>query len=254
MTKAPKQSSVHVGIWQSIPSPMVSRYLATMGWDWIVLDMQHGSMSFETAYECVQVIRKCGARPIVRVGIDRPFEVQRALDIGAAGVVVPMVNSLEMARELARAAKYPPQGERSFGSDAAILQGSDYPERANRETLLLVQVEHADAVAVVEEMLAIDGVDGCFVGPTDLALSMGLSRHGYASHPDHQAAMRRIVTAAATTGTLACCNTYDLDDFQEKVQAGYGAITLMSDVDLLMGSGRKLLKELRVRAGTPSSA
>jgi len=226
---------------------MVSRYLAKMGWDWIVLDMQHGSMSFETAYECVQTIRAGGARPIVRVGIDRPFEVQRALDIGAGGVVIPMVNSLATAREMARAAKYPPQGERSFGSDAAIVQGADYHEQANAETLLLVQVEHKDAVAVVEEMLATKGVDGCFVGPTDLALSMGLSRHGYASHPDHQAAMQRIVAAAKSTGALACCNTYDPEDFQEKVAAGYGAITLMSDVDLLMGSGGKLLQELRAR-------
>jgi 2-keto-3-deoxy-L-rhamnonate aldolase RhmA len=249
VTSTSKPSRVQVGIWQSIPSPMVSRYLAKMGWDWIVLDMQHGSMSFETAYECVQTIRAGGARPIVRVGIDRPFEVQRALDIGAGGVVIPMVNSLATAREMARAAKYPPQGERSFGSDAAIVQGADYHEQANAETLLLVQVEHKDAVAVVEEMLAIDGVDGCFVGPTDLALSMGLSRHGYANHADHRAAMQRIVAAAKTTGKLACCNTYDPDDFAEKAQAGYDAITLMSDVDLLMGSGGKLLKELRARAG-----
>lgn len=249
MTSTPKSSRPQIGIWQNIPSAVVSRYLARMGWDWIVLDMQHGPMSFETAYECVQTIRAGGARPLVRVGIDRPFEVERALDIGAGGVVVPMVNSVEAARRLARAAKYPPQGERSFGSDAAVLQGADYPERANAETLLLVQVEHKDAVAVVEEMMATPGVDGCFVGPTDLALSTGLSRHGYASHPDHQTAIRRIVAAAKTTGKLACCNTYSPDDFAEKVQAGYDGITLMSDVDLLMGSGGRLLNELRARAG-----
>lgn len=248
MTGPSQQTRVQVGIWQSIPSPMLSRYLATMGWDWIVLDMQHGSMSFETAYECVQVIRQSGAKPIIRVGIGMPFEVQRALDIGAAGVVVPMVNSLTAARELALAAKYPPRGERSMGSDAGVLQGADYPERANLETLLLVQVEHASAVAVVEEMLAIDGVDGCFIGPTDLALSMGLSRHDYQRQPDHRAAMRRIVEASKAANKLACCNTYDLDDFQEKVSAGFGAITLMSDVDLLMTSGGRLLGDLRARA------
>lgn len=243
----PAPAGIRVGIWQSIPSPVVSRYLARMGWDWIVLDMQHGPMNFETAYDCVQSIREGGSTPLVRVAIDSPFETQRALDIGAAGVVVPMVNSLEMARRLAAAAKYPPRGKRSFGGDASILQSADYPERANDETLLLAQVEHADAVGVVEEMMATDGVDGCFVGPTDLALSMGLSRHDYEDNAAHKAAMARIVAAAKAHDKLACCNTYSLDDFSAKIAAGFGAVTLRSEVDLLLSAGRELIAELRRR-------
>jgi len=242
---SPLDEPLRVGIWQSLPLPMISRYLAAMKWDWVVLDLQHGPMSFETAYECVQTLRAGGTTPLVRVAINTPFEVQRALDIGAAGVVVPMTNTLDMARALAAAAKYPPRGERSLGGDASLLQGEDYPERANGETLLLVQVEHAAAVAVVDGMMAIDGVDGCFVGPTDLALSMGLPRQGYDDDPGHRAAMRRIVEACARHGKWPCCNTYDVEDFAAKVRDGFRAITLRSEVDLLMAGGRNLLRQLR---------
>src|ERR1700733_12818386 len=103
-----------LGIWQQIPAPMISRFLAQMGWDWIILDLQHGSCNWETAYECIHIIRAAGARPLVRVGIGQTSDVQKALDLGAGGVIVPMVNSREESLRMAAAAKYPPLGERSI--------------------------------------------------------------------------------------------------------------------------------------------
>jgi 4-hydroxy-2-oxoheptanedioate aldolase len=201
-------------------------------------------MSFETAYECVHVLRDAGCRPLVRVSVGASSEVQRALDIGAAGVVVPMVNSQAEARSMAAAAKYPPLGVRSFGSDMAVHAGEDYAERANRETWLLVQIEHAHGVAEVEAILAIPGVDGCFVGPTDLALSMGLSRHDYAERSEHRAAMSRIVAACRATGKIAGCNTYSLDDAQAKQRDGFDFITLRSEVDLFLDAASELWANL----------
>jgi 4-hydroxy-2-oxoheptanedioate aldolase len=191
------ETKIQIGIWQSIPQPMVSRYLAQMGWDWIILDLQHGPMNWETAYECIHTIRACGARPLVRTAIGVVAEVEKALDLGAGGVVVPMVNTVEAARALARTAKYPPLGGRSLGGDNFLHYGAEYPEKANTQTLLLVQMEHIDAVNNAEEIMALPGVDGCFVGPVDLALSMGLDRHRhtYEEHPEHQAAMKHIVEA-----------------------------------------------------------
>src|SRR5437764_4944661 len=90
-----------IGIWQQIPVPMMSRFLAQLGWDWIVLDMQHGCYNWETAYECIHVIRAAGARPLVRIAIGEPFEVRKALDLGAGGVIVPMVNTREEAARMA---------------------------------------------------------------------------------------------------------------------------------------------------------
>lgn len=236
--------NIQIGIWQSIPQPMISRYLALMGWEWIILDLQHGPMNWETAYECIHAIRQTGARPLVRTAIGVPGEVEKALDLGAGGVVVPMVNSLAQAKTLARAAKYPPLGERSLGGDAFLHYGNDYPEKANGETLLLVQMEHLDAVGQAEEIINLPGVDGCFVGPVDLALSMGISRHTYEQHPDHRAAMKRIVETTLAAGKMPCCNTYSPDDFAAKQAAGFQAITLRSDLDLLMSSGKELLGRL----------
>ncbi len=238
-------AQTRLGIWQSLPSPAVSRYLARTGWPAVILDMQHGAMSFETAYECVHVLRDAGCRPLVRVSVGATSEVQRALDIGAAGVVVPMVNSLAEAQSMAAAAKYPPLGVRSFGSDMAVHAGEDYAERANRETWLLVQIEHARGLAEVEAIMAIPGVDGCFVGPTDLALSMGLSRHDYANHPDHRAAISRIVAACRATGKIAGCNTYSLDDARAKQREGFDFITLRSEVDLFLDAAGEQWEKLQ---------
>src|SRR5437867_4391663 len=103
---ADEKKPVIVGIWQQFPLPMASRYLGQMGWDWVILDMQHGSMTTETAYECIHTLRAEGSKPLVRVSIGAPSEVQRALDLGAAGVIVPMVNSVGEAQAMAKAAKY----------------------------------------------------------------------------------------------------------------------------------------------------
>jgi len=237
-----------IGMWQQIPAPMVSRFLAQLGWDWIILDMQHGCFNWETAYECIHIVRAAGARPLVRIAIGQTSEVQKALDLGAGGVIVPMVNTRAEAELMGAAAKYPPAGERSIGGDYRYHYGADYPDRANEGTLLLVQIEHIRAVEQVESILGTSGVDGCFVGPTDLALSMGLSRVGFEDVASHRSAIQRIVDACRSLGKLACTNTYSLDEAQQKAAQGYDCVTLRSDADLFMDAAGLLLAGLRQRA------
>ncbi len=246
MARHPK--SLILGIWQQFPLPMISRLLGLMGWDWVILDMQHGSPNTESAYECMHTLHAAGARPLLRTSVDVPSEVQRALDLGALGVVVPMVNSLDAAQAMAQAAKYPPLGCRSVGSDVTWHYGDDYYERANQETLLLVQIEHIDAVNQVEQIMAVPGVDGCFIGPTDLALSMGLPRTGYEADPEHLAAIARTLAASHSHGKLACCNTYSMNDAEAKIAAGFDCITFKSEADLFVSAGTSLLADLRTRA------
>ncbi|MBV8819961.1 MAG: hypothetical protein JO022_16475 [Acidobacteriaceae bacterium] len=234
-----------VGIWQQIPSPMISRFLAQMGWDWIILEMQHGCFNWETAYECIHVISAGGSRPLVRVSIGQTAEVQKALDLGAGGVIVPMVNSLEESRRMAAAAKYPPLGERSMGGDSHYLYGSDYAEKADRSTLLLVQIEHIQAVENAAAILGVAGVDGCFLGPTDLALSMGLPRTGFAHHPEHRRAVQQTLDACRSLNKLACTNSYDLDEARTKIAQGYQCVTVRSDADLFYDSAGSLLGSIR---------
>jgi len=234
-----------LGLWQQFPIPMVSRYLAHMGWDCVILDMQHGCFSYETAYECIHNIRVAGIQPWVRVSIGSANEVQKMLDLGAQGIVVPMVNSLKDAQELAQAAKYPPLGNRSLGGDFRYTYGNHYPDEANTTTKLLVQVEHIRSVEVVEEIMGVDGVDGCLVGPSDMALSMGLPWIGFENDPRHRSAIQRTVNACASFRKLACCNCYSMREAEERAIQGFRCITLESDVDHFMATTQRLLADLR---------
>lgn len=242
-----------LGIFQSFPSPMVSRYLAQLGWEWIIIDLQHGSFNFETAYECIHVIRAAGSLPFVRVSVGGFSEINRALDLGAVGVVVPMTNSCQDAARAAAAAKYPPRGQRSIGGDPWHHYGANYPRTANDDTLLFVQMEHINAANCIEDMLAIDGVDGCYVGPTDLGLSLGLAHDNFESHPRHIAAIARTVEACRRHKKIAAINTYSLSDARAKASQGFEWITLRSDVDLFIDSARQQIADLRAAVNSELS-
>jgi 4-hydroxy-2-oxoheptanedioate aldolase len=232
---------------------MVSHYLARMGWDCLILDMQHGGFNLETAYDCIHIIRAAGVQPWVRVSISSPSEVQKMLDLGAIAIIVPMVNSLMEAQELAQAAKYPPLGSRSMGGDFPYTYGDRYPEEANTVTKLLVQVEHVRSVEIVEDIMAVEGVDGCFIGPTDLALSMGLARVGFENDLRHRSAIQRTLDACTRFKKLSCCNCYSVDEAKQKASQGFQCLTVKSDADHFMAAIQTLLAELReaTRAGTP---
>lgn len=219
-----------------------------------MLDMQHGAISIETAYQCVHVLRAAGISPWIRVPIGAHADIQRALDLGAQSVVLPMVNTVDEAFAAGQAAKYPPLGERSVGGDFAVHQGEDYPERANRETSLLVQIEHVDAVQAIDDIMSVPGVDGCFVGPTDLALSMGLPRNEFAADARHLQAMDIILRTSIASGTIACCNSYSLPDASQRLKSAWSCITFRSYVDLLMQAGTDLLAQLRQRIDGVGSA
>lgn len=128
-----RQSAWNIaGMFQQLPVPAISRYLAQQGWDWLILDMQHGGFDYSTSYECCHVARRSGSKPLVRVPISDVSAIQRVLDLGASGVVVPMVNSREEAEQASQAAKYPPLGGRSRGGDAWYHFGDNYTKVAIR--------------------------------------------------------------------------------------------------------------------------
>ena len=163
---------------------MVSRYLGLMGWDWVIIDMQHSCPNTETAYECMHVLDACGTRPLVRTSVGAPSEVQRALDLGARGVVVPMVNSLAEAAGRGRRGQVPAAGlplVRQRRRLALRRRLSGTGQHAKR--CCWCKSSTSTRSADVEAIMALPGVDGCFIGPTDLALSMGLDRETTSSIP-----------------------------------------------------------------------
>ena len=248
-----KRDGEHVvlGIWQNFPLPMISRYLGRMGWDWVILDMQHGCTTTETVYECIHTLWAAGSMPLVRTSVGSVSEVQRALDLGARGVVVPMVNSVAEAKAMAQAAKYPPLGGRSLGGDAAWHYGDDYPERANSETLLLGagrahrlgQAGRADHGAR-RASTAASSVRPTW--PCRWACRATIIEHD----ASHRAAIARTLSACARArqaGLLQYvlarrCSMKNRDQ-------GFDCITFKSEADLFMSAGGKLLEQLRERTG-----
>src|SRR5579884_2031404 len=166
-----------VGSWVSMDGTLPAELMAHAGFDWLVIDMEHGPVSMQSAQASIAAIRTTPTIPFVRVGWNDSALIQQALDIGAFGVIVPMVNTRAEAEQVVRDACYPPLGERSRGGTRAHLAfGTDsttYGRRANDEILVLAQIETVEALNNAAEIAAVEGIDGLFVGPNDLASSLG---------------------------------------------------------------------------------
>ena len=180
-----------VGSWLALADPFVAEIMARQGgFDWLAVDMEHGAAGWTDQARLIQTVDLCGLAALVRVAANDPVHIQRALDAGAAGVIVPRINSAEAARAAVAAAHYPPRGSRGVGLFRAQGHGAGfeaYLSRAAAETVVIVQIEHIDAVAALPAILAVEGVDGFLVGPYDLSASMG--RPGAFDDPEVAAAL-----------------------------------------------------------------
>ena len=167
-----------IGTWLSLPSPEAAEYAAGIGFDWLTVDAEHNPTDINTLARMFVAMAASNTAPMVRIPWNSPEHFKRALDAGAWGIVVPMVNSREEAERAVQAARYFPQGNRSVGGGRHALSfgtvGEEYFRRANDEILLVLQIEHADGVEHADEILSVPGVDACFIGPNDMAASMGL--------------------------------------------------------------------------------
>jgi 2-keto-3-deoxy-L-rhamnonate aldolase RhmA len=191
------------GTFQAIASSAVSEILAHRGFDWILVDMEHGAMDLETAGDMLAAIDRGGPTPLVRVQWNDQAAIKRVLDAGALGVMIPMVNTAEEARQAVSYCRYAPAGVRGLGAGRASLFGvrlAEYMGVANDQVMVMVQAEHKDAVRNIELILAVPGIDVVFVGPYDLACSMG---HGdQPGHPEVEAAIATVLAAAQRAGVV----------------------------------------------------
>jgi len=164
-----------IGTFMALGSTLGAEQLAHLGFDWLVIDQEHGAIDATLTQSLLQAISTTDTVPLIRVPWNSGDWIKRALDAGAYGLVVPMVNTREEAEAAVQATRYPPLGSRSIGgSRTRLYGGADYVEKANDEILLIVQIEHIDAVRNAREILGVPGVDAYFIGPGDLCASMGL--------------------------------------------------------------------------------
>ncbi|HKV89815.1 MAG TPA: aldolase/citrate lyase family protein [Thermoplasmata archaeon] len=230
------------GTWVSTSSPVCLDALDGLGFDWFMIDTEHAHVNPETLAQLVALQRPRTGAALVRVGEVDQYLVKTALDTGAEGVLVPLVNTEAEARRAVSYAKYPPDGVRGIASAASTQFGKDlagYLRRANSETLVGVQIETREALANVDAIAAVAGVDVLFVGPQDLTLNLGLVDNR--KDPLVRDALRRVAESAARHGKAAGTLVVDAEEKKTAVDLGYRFIGLASDVRFLLNGARALL-------------
>ena len=187
-----KEDKVTIGSWVTLGHTSVAEIMAERGFDWLTIDMEHSAITMHQTQQLVQIIELSGVTPVVRVGENNPNLIKRAMDTGAHGVIVPMVNTKDDAERAVSAARYPPEGTRGVGLARAQEYGfgfEGYKEWVKKESVVIVQVEHIDSINNLEEILSVPGVDGTFIGPYDLSGSLG--RPGDFDMPEMEEALKR---------------------------------------------------------------
>jgi 4-hydroxy-2-oxoheptanedioate aldolase len=250
-----KKGVVAIGIWIVTPSPINAEFLALLGLDYLCIDCQHGPIAEDAIFSMIQAVARTGVAPIVRVPSARSDVLGRALDAGAVGVVVPMVNSVEEARVAVAACRYHPFGTRSYGPlRASIVLGSD-PQHTDREVLCFVQIETSAGASAAEEICAIPGIDGVIIGPGDLALSIGIEPSSWQVNGIHREARSRIQQACVKADIVPGIFT---DSWQDAVAAageGFRLLSVSTDLGLLLAAATEGLSAARgALRGVPGMA
>ena len=219
-----------VGSWLTLCSPVAAESMAQVGWDWLVVDAEHSPVGFETMVHCFRAIQLGGAVPMARVPWNDTLWIQRTLDAGALGLVVPRVNTAEDARSVVSNMRYATRGQRSFGgSRVAPYIDGEYRTWADEHLAVMVMIETIQAVEQAEAILAVDGVVGCFIGPNDLALSMGLTQKDMGPGSEHEAAMLEVLAAAKRTGKAAGKHCFTAAEVTTRIGQGFQFLALASD-------------------------
>jgi 4-hydroxy-2-oxoheptanedioate aldolase len=230
-----------IGTSCGLGSPLIAEQLSHAGFDFILVDLQHGAWTDESVTNAFRAISLGRAVPMARVAANDYGAIGRLLDRGAMGIVVPMVNTREQAEAAAFAMRYPPQGGRSSGG-APAYYGARYDTWANDEVFLAVQIETVQGVENAEAILSVDGVDGCWIGPSDLAKSMGVDRGTPEGAKAHRETILGIVDACQKTGKIAGISG-DMD-ISFWLEHGMRFVTASYDGGLLLEGARRVFEIL----------
>ncbi len=233
-----------LGTLVSLPSPEVVEILVDAGYDWLFIDCEHAPFDAAGAQPLLQAAGRCPA--IIRVPVGDEVWIKKALDIGAAGVIVPQVNTPEQAARMVQWCKYPPAGRRGVGIARAHRYGygfKDYVERANDEVVVILQAEHIDAVQNIDAILEVPGIDAILIGPYDLSASMGLM--GQIGDKQVKRAIKTVVTACRAARVTVGAFGVSADAVAGFIADGITLIAVGCDVLFLSQTAGDTLKQLR---------
>ncbi|KAF4122930.1 4-hydroxy-2-oxoheptanedioate aldolase [Geosmithia morbida] len=238
LERARRREGPSVGQWLEFPGYSLAKTIAPLGEDWVLIDTEHGNIDDNGMYLQVGAISSSGVSPIVRVPGSEHWMIKRALDCGVHAVMVPMCETKEQAQVIANACKYPsekwPTGNRGAGAmfapAAFNLTSREYLQKANENILVIVQIESRKAVENVEEIAAVDGIDMLFIGPNDLASSMGYFAFDHASIPEVQEASSRVLKAARDAGKYVGHFALSAAAAAQKYEEGFDFVNCGADI------------------------
>jgi 4-hydroxy-2-oxoheptanedioate aldolase len=228
------------GVWSMLPSVESNRLLSQLLIDWILIDAEHAPMDDLTLARIVACVASGnGPVPIVRVADNSTPAIKRALDAGAYGIVVPMVDTPDEARAAVEAAKFPPLGKRSFGSPFAPLAfnttNAVYLNQANQETLLIIQAESKTALRNINRVMRVPGVDAVLIGPADLSISMGIPLNMNEPSPKLEKAISKILKAAKKNGIPAGIYCPNGETAARRIEQGFQLVNIATDIFAMLG-------------------
>ncbi len=240
-----RQKELLLGTMLTISSPEVAEMVARCGFDWLFMDGEHAPLSILEWQRQMQAVGgRCAS--VLRVPSLSERDIKKALDIGADGIIVPMVNSAEQARQAVRWSKYPPRGQRGVGLARAQGYGldfADYLASANDEIAVIIQAEHIDAVENIEEIARVDGIDAVFIGPYDLSASMG--KMGEVDDEEVVAAIDRVSVACKKNAVALGFFGVSAESVQPWIDKGYNLICAGIDVAFVTWGAQQVLEQLK---------
>lgn len=247
-----RQGGAVINGWLGIPSSLSAETMSHQGWDSLTVDQQHGMVDFQAAVTMLQAISTTETMPLTRVPWLDPGYIMKMLDAGAYGIICPMINNRAQAETLVGACRYAPDGFRSFGPVRALMYaGPDYPKHANDTVLAIAMIETQEALDNLDDIMSVPGLDGIYIGPSDLGLSLGGEPKPDQTDPKIVKAIDAILAAAKKHGVVPGIHCWAPAYAREMIDKGFQLVTLGTDNVLLAQVAKRMVAETREGAKEP---
>ena len=242
-----------MGTWLTLASPTAAGLMARTGFDWLTVELEHTPVTLETAAASFAIIAAAGTIPLARIPWNSVENIKRVLDIGAFGIVVPLVNSRAEAEAVVDAARYAPIGNRSIGGQLHAVNfdtdTSTYYARANEEILVVVMIEHVKGVEKADEILSVPGIDAFFIGPNDLHNSMGKPPAFESNAPEFVQALDHLLKLGKRHNVPGGIHVIDAAAARRRIEQGFQFMAVASETGMMLSKAGEVTRELGIKAG-----
>ncbi len=240
--------------WLGIPSAVSAEFMAHQGWDSMCIDMQHGLIDYQESVAMLQAISTTNVTPIVRVPWNEPDMIMKALDAGAYGVICPMINTREQCEAFVGACRYAPVGYRSWGPTRGMIYGgADYAKESNTTMLAIAMIETQEGLDNVDAIMSVKGLDGVYVGPSDLGISLGFPPGFDPVEPKLLAAFDKIADAAKRHKVIAGIHCGSSAYALKMIERGYNFVTILGDIRLMAWAAKNAVTAVKTGKTAPNA-